>query len=474
MNDTVKLVGLDFGTTTSSAVAATARLCRNSVSGRMDLTDVRESFRSELVLTPMAGDGLDFDALRRLTDDWLRSACRDREELFGGGALLTGLAARRDNAAQVLDMVRERLGDALVASADDPCLESWLAFMGSCAELSRSHPDVPFLNVDIGGGTTNLALGQAGDVKRTGCLFVGARHIEVVAGSYRIVRISPHARQVLDHLGIEKTAGGTLAREEVAQVIDFFLSLLLAAIGRGPPVDNRVAAVLTQVPFARSSEECPVVTFSGGVGELIYRHLKEGTWPSTTQFGDLGIDLAQALVASPAFTEDLQRFQPQSGGRATVYGLLRHSTELSGTTLFLSKTATLPLLNMLILGTIGPRWNEEAALHLLDLVRRAPGGGCLRVLLPSSDGHAARDLGLKLHTLLCKHAFPREKPLVLLLRENLGKLLGNYATGWGALPVQLIVLDEINLRNAQYARIGTPRNQVIPVAFHGLRESREV
>ena len=46
MSNSVKLLGLDFGTTTSSAVVAEASLTRNSVTGRTDLTDLRESFRS--------------------------------------------------------------------------------------------------------------------------------------------------------------------------------------------------------------------------------------------------------------------------------------------------------------------------------------------------------------------------------------------------------------------------------------------
>ena len=81
------------------------------------------------------------------------------KKVFGGGALLTGLTARRDNAATVVRLIRRRLGDTLVAAADDPCLESWLAFMGSAAGLSREHPGRPALILDIGGGTTNLALG---------------------------------------------------------------------------------------------------------------------------------------------------------------------------------------------------------------------------------------------------------------------------------------------------------------------------
>src|SRR6476620_11025085 len=101
-----------------------------------------------MVFTPMLdGDRLDLTAVDRLLDGWLEAGRVQPSELFGGGALLTGLTAQKENAAALVALIRRRLGDALVATADDPCLESWLAFMGSCAELSRSHPDVAFLNL---------------------------------------------------------------------------------------------------------------------------------------------------------------------------------------------------------------------------------------------------------------------------------------------------------------------------------------
>jgi hypothetical protein len=36
--------------------------------------------------------------------------------------------------------------------------------------------------------------------------------------------------------------------------------------------------------------------------------------------------------------------------------------------------------------------------------------------------------------------------------------------------LNLVVLDEIAVPDAQYAQIGVMRNQVIPVSFYGLRE----
>ena len=120
----VKLVGLDFGTTTSSAVIATAMLTRNVVTGRSELTGIRETYRSEMVFTPFQADRLDELALSQYVDEWLASAEVDPDEVFGGGALITGLAAQRENAPAVVRTIRHRLKDALIATADDPGLES--------------------------------------------------------------------------------------------------------------------------------------------------------------------------------------------------------------------------------------------------------------------------------------------------------------------------------------------------------------
>src|SRR5262245_54878346 len=109
MGSDVQLVGLDFGTTTSSAVVAAARLTRNSVTGRTDLADVRETFRSPMVFTPLWGDRLDEAAVEACLDGWLAAGGVRPEDVFGGGALLTGLTAQRGNADALVRLVRRRL-----------------------------------------------------------------------------------------------------------------------------------------------------------------------------------------------------------------------------------------------------------------------------------------------------------------------------------------------------------------------------
>jgi ethanolamine utilization protein EutA len=470
MASAVKLIGLDFGTTSSSAVVAAARLTRNAVTGRTELDQVRECYRSPMVFTPLAGDRLDEKKIEEYLDAWLAAGDVRPEEIFSGGALLTGLTAQKDNAAALVRLVRRRLGDTLVATADDPCLESWLAFMGSCAELSRAQPDRLVLNLDVGGGTTNLAVGRAGEVLRTGCLFVGARHIQVEPGSFRIVQLSRYARALLDHLGIGKGPGDDLTEAEVAAVLDFYLLLLeAAALGRPGPLAEPIGRLHQHVALhLPAGADDMIVTFSGGVGELLYAHLQDQPLPPTTYFGDLGIDLARRLLGVERWAESLRRYRPASAGRATVYGLLRHSTEISGSTLFLPHPEILPLADLPILGTIADRSTDEEISAALDLVRRSSRGGCLRVELARPDATAVRDLGTRVSRRLRLQCFPDDLPLVLLLAENLGKILGHYVSDWGSLPLRLVVIDEIAVRDAQYVQVGRMRQQVVPVSFYGL------
>ncbi len=473
MADTVKLVALDFGTTTSSAVIASAQL-RRSATGRVELDSQREIFRSEMVFTPtLCDDRLDVAAIERLLAGWLTAGEVMDGELFGGGALLTGLTAQKENAPALVALIRGRLRGALVATADDPCLESWLAFMGSCAELAREHPDRWVLNLDIGGGTTNLALGQHRHVLRTGCLYLGARHVQVIPGTYRIVKLSSYARDIFDHLGIAKGPGADLAPAELDAILSFYLAILesciVGQIGINPGSANQLLQRLEQVRFTMPDHVRDIiVTFSGGVGELIYRHLQGQVWPSTTQYGDLGIDLAQRIVQSRIWAESLLRYRPRSAGRATVYGLLRHATEISGATLFLGAPDILPLADLPILGSLHADSSEAHMSEVLTLVRHSQRGGCVQVKLGSLAVSAVRTLGQRLAGVLQRDAFPPTHPLVLLVQENIGKVLGQYVTAWGALPLRLLVIDEVPLRDAHYVQIGTARSQVVPVSYYGF------
>jgi ethanolamine utilization protein EutA len=464
----VRLVGLDFGTTTSRCVAAKARLSQNVISGRHEFSDVREVFRSPIELTPFTPAGLDEVRLEQLLDEWLAAAARD-EPIFGGGALVTGLAAQQPNSAALVELVRSRVSDVLVATAGDPCLEAWLAFQANAGPLSRAQPDRWVINLDIGGGTTNVAVGKGGEVSRTGSLFVGARHVEFVPGTYCIVRLSDYARSLLQELAIAARPGDSLSEQDVRRILDWQIALIDAAItGDRAAFASPLGRMHEQVALDRLDEvREPIFCLSGGVGELVYDILQGRPLPTTTAFGDLGIDLAQWIAASPEWATRLGEGR-QHAGRATVYGLLLYATQVSGSTFFLPDPALLPARDVPILGRVTSNSTAEQIRDILQLVARSATGGCVVVSLGSGDASTVRLLGERIASAIRTSNIPRSTLLVLIVRENVGKALGGYVSQWGAIPVRLIVLDEIEPLDARFVRIGSLRDGVVPVSFYGM------
>src|SRR3989449_780855 len=201
--DQLLLIGLDFGSTTSSAIISQARVLRNCSTGRFELGRRSVVYRSMLTFTPFTNNLIDEQILAGHLDRWLRESGVTPGNFTSGGVIITGLAAQKANVAAIEALVKQRIGDGLFAVAEDPCLESWLAFMGSCLALSWAEPEAHFLNLDIGGGTTNLAMGINGDVFRCGGLYAGARHFQFIPGTYRVTALSSYAVRLLEDLDID-------------------------------------------------------------------------------------------------------------------------------------------------------------------------------------------------------------------------------------------------------------------------------
>lgn len=467
------LVGLDFGTTTSSCLVGDAEVRRGAASGRMELASLVERFRSPLEPTPIRGDRLDVAAAEGMLDRWLASAAVDPATLVGGGALLTGLTASRQDAPRLVAAIRARLTGALVATADDPRLESWLAFQGACAALSRRHPERWFVHVDVGGGTANLALGRAGEVRATGSLFVGARHVRLAPGTRLIESISDQGGALLDELGVRARVGERLAEGDVARVVAWQADLLDAAIAGRPLPSDPVTTRHVQVPFepgvtAGELAEA-AVTISGGVGELVHAAVAGNDLPGTSAFGDLGVDLARALLSHPRLGPQWGRFPIAAGGRATCLGLLRHTVRLSGTSLHLPRPGMLPLADLPIVGTFTPADDDGALTHLLDLARRSPSGAGVRLEGLAPTAAAVRAIGERIGRVLESLSWPHDLPLVLLLDSDCGKALGACVTRFGALDLPIVAIDALDLPHAAFAAIGAAVDGAVPVSFHGLR-----
>ena len=478
LNKRVYLLGLDFGSTTSSALVASANVSCSSATWRMAFTEPYIVFRSEPVFTPFINQSIDTDKIRSLIQQWLLQSGLRPSQIFSGGSIITGLAARSDNASALSKQIISIVGDSVIATADDPCLESWLAFMGSCSALSRYHSAINILNLDIGGGTTNAAIGVNGDVLTTGCYFIGARHVQFIPGSYQLLALSDIGLALLKSLNINANIGDTLTSEERHVILDFYVSALEAIVLNESDFfatvnGQRHCQVALDIGSMIWHKIKPKVTFSGGVGELIYQCAAKKPLPGTTYFGDFGIDLAIAITKSTILAKDLNRYIPENKGRATVYGLTLHSTEISGHTIYLPNLSALPLNDIPVIAKLSLDSADEMWQSAFNLAAHRQLGACIQLidLNTTTSFHALdiiKSLALKIKHHYALSGYSHTQALLILVEENIGKVLGNYISDWGQSMQNLIVIDEVPHRDAHFVNVGRLHQQMVPVSFFGM------
>src|SRR5439155_2878402 len=122
------------------------------------------------------------------------------------------------------------------------------------------------------------------------------------------------------------------ARELAARMAD---RLFEAMQGGAPKAGGSALLRLDPLAYKGRIDE---ITFSGGVSEYIYGR-------ETTSFGDLGALLAAEI------RQRVEHWGPRlersnEGIRATVIGASQYTTQVSGSTIYVSPMETLPLRNV--------------------------------------------------------------------------------------------------------------------------------
>ena len=473
--DNVQLttVGVDVGSSTSHLLFARLHLQRltQSLSSRFVVVQREVLHRSPILLTPYRADTglIDIEALERFVHAAYAEAGFSRDDVDTGAVILTGAALERANARAVAELFAGDGGKFVCASAGHN-LEGILAAHGSgAAALSRSRPDA-LLHVDIGGGTTKLALLRNGEILSTAAIHVGGRLVAFDADG-RITRIEPSAVRVADCLGMSLRLGDPLSDRNRQQMAAALADILLDYLcGREPsPVGK--AFLLTQ-PLELYGHRIGGLTFSGGVAEYIYGR-------EFARYGDLGPDLADALQRA-AVSESLPAppVRLAEGIRATVLGASQFSVQLSGNTVHISDPGVLPLRNRPVVYARleSPRPDAEG-------VAQAIRNGFARLDLTEGEHPAAVALPWRgephyanLRALAdgIASALPRSLsagfPLVIALDGDIGASLGGILQEELAVRSPMVSIDGLQLVELDYVDIGeiiAPAN-VVPVVVKSL------
>jgi ethanolamine utilization protein EutA len=326
-------VGVDIGSSTSHLVFS--RIVLERLDSRYVVTEREPFYQSDILLTPYtAGEEIDAAALGAFIARQYENAMVDPDEIDTGALILTGVAVRRSNARRIGELFARQAGKLVAVSAGDS-LETVMAAYGSGAVARSIRDRGVVMNVDVGGGTAKIAVCDNGQVIAATALDVGARLVCTDAEG-TIVRIEEAGRRFAAELGIPAEIGAALPPQAAEALAARMADALFEAMQGGAP--RLGASGLLRLPPLAYRGLADAVTFSGGVAEYIYGWEEIG-------FGDLGAPLAAAIRERLAAWSTLLA-PPAEGIRATVIGAAQYTTQVSGSTIFVSPMNVLPLRNL--------------------------------------------------------------------------------------------------------------------------------
>ena len=466
-NVTLHSVGMDIGSSGTQVVFSTLHLRRigEDLASRYVVVHRETAYRSPVSLTPYAdGAKIDAEALGAIIDRAYGDAGVDPADVDTGVVILTGEALRRGNAEAIAGILAERGGELVTATAGHH-MEAMLAAYGSGAARASYDAGSRILNVDIGGGTTKLALLDRGQVVRTAAFNVGGR-LQVVDEQGRIVRLEPAGRAHAARAGFDWQLGDVVEADDLAAVAEGMADLLVDAI-TAPATD---APWLTD-PLGELGALDGVV-FSGGVAEYVYAR-------ETTHFGDLGPALGAAVrrrVDAGALPFPL--LPAGECIRATALGASEYSVQLSGNTgCITDPDALLPRRNLQVLRPHYDLADDVDAAAIAAAVRAHLGA------LAADDADVALAMswsGLPSHERLLPFAqgirdglaerSARGRPVYVMLDGDVAMTLGRLLREELGVTGELMIVDGLSLRDFDYIDLGRLRwpSGTVPVTIKSL------
>lgn len=458
----LRTVGIDIGTTTSHLVFSEIVLERQGIllSSAYGVVERHVVHRSEVTLTPYAtGRRIDTAALGAFIERAYAQAGWTPADVDTGAVITTGEAARQQNASAIVALFSGEAGKFVCATAGHH-LESLLAAHGSGAvRASREASSALVLNIDIGGGTTKLAVCRDGRVVETAALDIGAR-LFAWDGSGTIRTATPAGARIAGQAGVRIALGGARDDRAVEAVAERIAELALR-VAAGRPLDDP-ALWLTE-PLATVGP-FPVLMFSGGVGEYVYG------WQDA-EFGDLGRLLGRAIVRrASGFTV----LRPVESIRATCIGASQYTVQVSGDTLFLTDPGILPLRDRAAVAVHPQSADAEAIAAEIrrGITRLDRDDGLFALAIRWRHGPAYASLralcdGIAEGT---RGRLAAGQPLVVVLDADVAGIVGQILESELHLASPLVCIDQIALSDLDFIDIGAvvPEHAVVPVVVKSL------
>ncbi len=466
--DEIKLtsVGVDIGSSTSHLVFSRLELSQEGTRYVVKKRTVLSE--SEILLTPYTDDlTIDMERLERFINAQYERAELKREDVDTGALILTGVAVRRRNSRAIAELFAEEAGRFVSVTAGDG-LETTMAAHGSGAVARSGNEDAVVLNIDVGGGTSKIAVCAGGRVREVTAIDVGARLL-AMDGANNVVRIEEAGRRHGGKVGVELELGQVMNEQSLEAIASEMADRLFEVVNQQDLTDE--TRELLRLPPLAYRGKVDAVTFSGGVSEFIYGHAGDG-------FGDMGALLGRE-IRRRVESLDIPILEPAARIRATVIGASQYTIQVSGSTIFISPQDAVPVRNVPVV-RIDFEWGDDIdpakvigaidnALRRLDLRDgRQPvalafhwEGSATFARLQGFCGAVVEGL---------KPVLDKGHPLLLVNDGDIGGILGLHFKEEMKLDKPIISVDGIALQEFDYIDVGAliPSSGAVPVVIKSL------
>lgn len=472
MQEIIMSVGIDIGTSTTQMIFSRItieNLASSYTVPRISIVNKEVIYRSQIYFTPLTSlTEIDAEEIERIVKSEYQSANITPNMLKTGAVIITGETARKKNADEVLKRLSNLAGDFVVATAG-PDLESVLSAKGAGADSLSKEERLCVANLDIGGGTTNIAVFQKGVIVGTSCLDIGGRLIKIENG--KISYIFPKIKELAAKHQIYIDTGEQADVEKLRLICDLMADELAMAINQCEHESNHPLLYTNEGKPLSKDIGIQAITFSGGVADYVYHPANEDWF----RYGDIGVLLGKAILENQHFKK-VRQFQAAETIRATVVGAGTHTTEVSGSTITYERER-LPIKNMPVL-KISEEEEQDLETITSSLSRQIPlfyteGKLDQIVIALSGKYHTTFASVQELAAAIVKGAgamVESEKPLVLAVENDIGKVLGNAIKVLLDCKKDVVCIDGIHAGSGDYLDIGEPiaNGRVVPVVTKTL------
>lgn len=455
-------VGIDIGTTTLQLVFSKITVC--NVSGSFSMPQIKITgkkiiYKSEIYFTPFTSFGnIDLKSIKDIITCEYKNAGINKKDITTGAIIITGETAGKENAEEVLNVLSEFAGDFVVATAG-PDLEAILAGNGSGTSEISKQKSLSIMNFDVGGGTTNVAVFNNGDLKDSFALNMGGRRIRLDK-DLKITYVSEKIKELIKYLNLDLNVGTQAKLDQLKKLTDDFAKSFIK-IGKNETLNKESKKLFIYHGTAGLIPDG--FTFSGGVAEFIYKDINLCEKKGIMKYGDIGPLLGYSI--KEAFTKNkLKMFEPKEKIRATVIGAGSYSMAISGSTIVF-EDEVLPIKNIPILKLENIK-NEIIEDDIINAVKMYQNSnialafkGCKSPSYVEVKAIAKAIInGLK----------ERKNPIIIIIENDFAKALGQTIKNMLNDSKTVICIDQIKVENGDYVDIGKSILGVLPIVIKTL------